>query len=656
MRWFWFVVLMIFGGPVWAIDADEKKPYDWRVVLHFEASPIFTASFRQQLLNDTQAALQPTLGTLGKVEVVDVSRWSEPTALVKAYLETGWPALDAPAFRELTGVKTHIVRLTNKLGTIHIESRQHDGDTGLALPVIRQNETRDPQTLNRLVALILAKDFNPVATVEVTEKDLEFVKIRFRAGAITGGARSADQLVKPGDVFVVSEIYEQRRPEAPNLTSRTTRNTTPLPPLLIARPREYTLLRLDRPPQNGVGVCRVLTRFQDPFGVSKVRVGVRALRLTTIEMPVELKIVDKSGQIPAASSLLQVRASDVDFLPQATARDRFDFRNGAFRSSRPLKNVACVIVTLGPGKEERFPVPLLEGKPVNLRFAIDPKDAAKAEFMVRYEEFRSKLLNILETQSTLAKDLRSLIVTGKNAQALERAVTGLATLTAQDKILDAEFAKLQSDPLAKEGTHPDLLAQLETRTKALREARPEIESKIEDLRKTIDRKNDTANVEKEFLAKEIQLAIRRFIEAGEIPDALEEYDRLYNLLKQEAIKEQKARLETEWKPKNDAHTKARDFVMKTWRSLTDLSEFQRNLESLQEATKTLTQQDDRLGLRNLITALDQTYGRLKELLERLDPQSPTDAATIQELRDFTQELRKIEDASRQKLSTIEKTR
>ncbi|MGL6076627.1 MAG: hypothetical protein ACRC8S_20930 [Fimbriiglobus sp.] len=654
MRWILAFGLMAVSWPAWGAEAAERLPYQWRVVFHFEPNPIFTASFRQQLLNDTQAALQPTLGELGRVEVVDIGTWAEKSALGKAYLETGFAALEAPAFRELTGIKTHFVKLRIQAGVIRIEARQHDGDTGLSLPVIRQTETRDPQTLNRLVGLMIAKDFGPVATVDVPEKEAEFVKIRFRAGMLPG----AERLAKAGDVFIVSEIFEQKRPEVPGANLRNSKNAPVLPPLLVARPREYTLLRLERGIENGVGTCRVLTRFQNAFSVGRVRSAVRAMKLTTVEMTVALRIVDQqTGQMPAANSLLQVRASDIDFLPQATSRDRLDFSNGFFRSGRPLKNVACVIVTLGPGKEERFPVPLMEGRPVNLRFTIDPKSVARADFLARFEVFQSQLMNVVQTQMTLAKDLRGLIVTGKNPQALERAVEGLAALAAQDPPLDAAMAKLKTDPLASEEAVAKMLTTVEADIKKLRDARSEIQDKVEPLRKAVDlKKTDTASFEKEFAAKEMQLSIRRHIEAGEIPEALEWYDRLFDFLKQDSVKEQKAKLETEWKPKNEAQSKARDFLRKTWRELSALDEFQRNLEGLQSAAKTMTENDDRLGLRLLLTSLDQTYARLKELLERLDPQSPTDAVSLQELRDFTQEIRKIEDSARDKVRSIEKTR
>jgi hypothetical protein len=643
------LVLLFASACARAIDPETSLPYRWRVIVQFQPSPLFTPAFRKQLLDDTRAALQPAIGAVGIVEVQDIQVMPMRDELTKAFLETGWPALDLPKFRELTGLKTHFVRLSATGGTLRVEARQHDGSSGLALPVVRSKETRDPQTLNRLVGLVLGNDFGPVATVEVPEKESEYVKVRFRGGSLAG----FDRQVKVGDILIVGEIFEQKRPDNPNLNSRTTRNEPTSPPLLIGKPREYTLLRIESLGTAGQASCRVLTRFQNAFSITRTRVGVRAMKISTMESPVQLRIVDQAGVTPAAGTLLQVRASDIDFLPTAAARDRLELRDGVFRSGRPLRNVACVVVTLGSAKEERFPVPIMDGKPMSLKFVVDAKMAARVDYETRLMAFMNRVIALSETQLTLVKDLARLIINGKNGPALERAVEGLANLSEQDKFVTAEQAELKK---AAEANDPDFAARLAAADKqlqALREGRPGIESKVEDLRKTLDRATDTANFEKEFAAKEITLAIRRLIEAGEIPEALEEFDRLYNLTKQEATKEQKAKIETEWKPRNDAHKKARDFVINTWRQQSTLEEFTRNLEKLQDAHKTLIDNEDRLGLRNFVTAMDQTYAKFKDILERLDPNTESDKPALLELRTLSEELRKLEDAAKAKIRTIE---
>ena len=654
--------LLLAPGPARAavvgssLDPELAVPYRWRVVVQFAPGPLFTPAFRAQLLSDTRAALQPTLGALGTVEVLDLAAIPDAARdpLTREFALTGWPALDSPKFRELTGVKTHFLKLAADGGAIKLQARQHDGSTGLALPVLRVKETRDPQTVNRLAGLLLARDFGPTATVEVPDAEADTVKVRFRGGALPG----LDRHLKIGDVLVVSEVYEQRRPDPPQLTSRTRPKVAEtLPPLHVARPREYTLLRLESMPENGVARCRVLTRFSTAFNIARTLLGVRAMKVATTEAPVELRIVDQNGRPPAANTLLQVRASDVGFLPTAEPRDRLDFRDGLFRSGRPLRNVACVVVTVGTShKLQYFPVPILDGQPVTLKFPVDPKLAALVEYENRLEVLSGRLRAAQDTQRTLVEELARLIVAGKNPQALERAVTGLLTLEGLDKELAALLAALRLPPEAGGAESAAALAYADAGLKALREGRPGIAAKVEELRKSIGTTNDPANFERAFAAKERALSIRRAVEAGDVEQALAEYDLLFELTKQESTKELKAKLEAEWKPRSPEHKKARDFVLNAWRQLADPAAHAAALDRLADAAKTMTDNQDRLGLRNLLTALDQTYTKLKDALDRLDPETDGDKPTIEQIKALTPALRKIETEAIAAVTKIENPR
>ena len=210
-----------------------------------------------------------------------------------------------------------------------------------------------------------------------------------------------------------------------------------------------------------------------------------------------------------------------------------------------------------------------------------------------------------------------------------------------------------------EAAAPDSAARLtdaDARLKALREGRPAVAAKAEELRKSIGTANDPANFEREFAAKERALRIRRFVAAGEVPQALDEYDLLYELTKQDATKEQKAKLEAEWKPRNAAHKKARDFVLDTWRQLPDPASYTANLERLTDASKTFTDNADRLGLRNLLTALDQTYTKLKDSSDRLDRASAADSATLDEIGVLHTTLVKLENEVIATVKKLEETR
>ena len=96
-------VVCLTGAPALAqLDPEPKHPYLWRVVLAVRPHPLLTQDFRTQLKRDLLAALQPGLGNLGAVEVIDLTelprdQW-EP--LWQQFDDKGFAALDAP--RDLT--------------------------------------------------------------------------------------------------------------------------------------------------------------------------------------------------------------------------------------------------------------------------------------------------------------------------------------------------------------------------------------------------------------------------------------------------------------------------------------------------------------------------------------------------------------------------
>ena len=635
------------------IDAEQRVAYRWRVVVQFVPNALLNASFQNQILRQIQADLQPAIGELGKVEVFDLAKLPESQCdpLTKDFIETGWPALDSPKFRELTGVKTHFVRISVVNGTIYkLEAKQHDGSSGLVTPIVRTKETRDPQTISRLIGLLVGKDFGLVGTVTVPEKETDVLKVRFQGSAIAGIERH----VKVGDIMAMSVIREQRRPEPPATNSKQPRKLTPPPsqgPLLIAAPQQYTLLRVESDGTDGTCRCRVFTGYKTPFPIDRTTVGYRCMKLATVESPVQVRIVDPSGKTPVASTVLQVRASDVDFLNRPEPRDSLEFRDGLFRTGRPLRNIACVVITVGSNARQ-FPMPVMSDTPLTVRLTVDPKDAARAEFARQCEDLRNRVLDVLQSQNTLVKDLSKLIITGKNPEALSRAINGLKALDDQDKILTEELARLKKQPDATETNAAESIARSSAQLQAVKDARPGIEAKATELQKSINNLEDPSRLEKDFRIKEIQGQIKTLIAQGEIPEALNEFDRLYDLTKSATTKEQKAKIESEWQPKNDAHRKARDYLLVTWRTVSNLTEFTNNLNSLNDAVKVMTDLDDRFGLFNLLTALDQSYGKLRDILDRLDQNAESDQPSLKELQAIKEALRKIELDTKAKLHDI----
>src|SRR5580692_3940414 len=126
-------ILLLTVSPLSAqLDPEPKTPYLWRIVLKVQPHPLLTPTFREQLKRDLEASLQPALGTLGTVDVIDLTdtprdHWD---SLWQQFDDKGFAALEAP--RDLTGAKTHFLKLEYKDGLYLLEARQHDGFAGLS--------------------------------------------------------------------------------------------------------------------------------------------------------------------------------------------------------------------------------------------------------------------------------------------------------------------------------------------------------------------------------------------------------------------------------------------------------------------------------------------------------------------------------------------
>src|SRR5439155_23043158 len=120
-----FVLVVVSGSP--AADVDTK-PYDYRVILRVGRHRLLTQTFREQLRTELQDGLQAAFGPLAEVDVQDAdATWLDPATLDR-HSETG------PA-------KRHFVEITYADGRYVVRARQHDGETGLASPGLREART-----------------------------------------------------------------------------------------------------------------------------------------------------------------------------------------------------------------------------------------------------------------------------------------------------------------------------------------------------------------------------------------------------------------------------------------------------------------------------------------------------------------------------------
>ena len=327
------------------LDPEAKTPYTWRVVLKVAPHPALGPAVKGQLVADLKAALGPALGDeFGTVEVVDLAgvkreKW-EP--LWARFDEKGWAAVEADESRTLTGVKTHFLTVAADGGKFTLQSRQHDGSTGLASPQVRTCVVTDADKLSRTAGLMLAADFGPVATVEQLPDEKEACLLRLRGGALAG----ADRWLKVGDVYQFAVVLDVPRPQPKDEKPKAARpgQVVKVPTDRKAQPQAYTLLRVSEVVQPGVAKCGVFTRYETPFVRGRYVVGYRGMKVATREAKVSVRVEDDKGNPPRPADPLQVWATEYGPRVKPNDRDLLDRRGDVFTSARTLGGVAVVVV------------------------------------------------------------------------------------------------------------------------------------------------------------------------------------------------------------------------------------------------------------------------------------------------------------------------
>jgi tetratricopeptide (TPR) repeat protein len=613
------VALAAAAAPARAqLDPEPKAPYVWRVVVKAAPHPLLTPAFRDQLKRDVSAALQPALGPLGAVEVIDLAdvprdRWE---ALWQQFDDKGFPALDAS--RDLSGAKTHFLTVDYRDGRYHLAARQHDGFSGLASPVVRTQTVRAPELVGRTAGLMLDPDFGLAGTAEPVPGSKDEVKVTVRGGQLG----PLDKAVKAGDVFAVSQVFKTNRPAPPPVRSATGKIIAPPPgsvppPGLTATPRAFTLLKVAAVNKDGTLRCTALSRFQTALPASDKVVGYRCLKLGTVESPVAVRLVTSDPAYQKSVGRVSVRGSEAGFGPPE-AKDVFDFKDGVFRSARPLANVACVTVSLGPTRSVLFPLPVLGPDPVALPFEINPKLEEEAEYTRRVLAAAARVADARVAQGICFEATAKLVDRQKNADALARAKGGFEAADATDKNLSDDLARLRELP-SPSADAAKLVAHVEGQLAALRKFNEDLARHVTTLTEVVRRENDPTVAAVELQAHTLTTRITFLLGRGDVDEAIAAYGQLAALLPADAdVRARRDKLKADWAPKGDAHARAREYLLKTWPGLPP-AELEDSLKRVEAEVEVCIKSGDRLGLRKLLTVFSGALAKLSEYVAALDP-------------------------------------
>ena len=641
-----------FAQPSGPLDVELDRAYPLRIVLQARPHPVLTPDFRHRLANDVRDALAAGLGPLASIEVIDLDdvprdKW-EP--LWQQFADKGFAALDDP--RELSGVKTHFLRIEYRDGTYQLEARQHDGFAGLASPLVRKSEVRTPDLASRSAVLLLDKDFGPTGTIEVIDGRKDEVRVRIRGGRLG----SLDSYLQVGDVFAVVAI--RRLPRAATEPVRTATGkivqpapgSTPPPALQpVSRseaPYDFTYLKVTEAPRDGICMCSVVTRYQDPFRARAGVVAYRCMKFTTTTAPLAIRLVGGDGKPHPTASPFRVWATALRFTTEPGPGDFLDSQAGVFRSSpdKPLSGVACVVVG-GAAKAERFPMLVLSPDPVTIKFELNEAAEEKAAYTRACVAVVNRAADARAAQAGCFDGVAKLIEGRRNSDALARATAGFRASDSAATSLSDDIQRLREDA-HKSPEAAEMLNRVDQHVQALRDGNSILAARIKDLEAVVKRETGPAADAVVLNAERLNLQIQILMTNGNVDEALAVYEQLVTAVPDSAeIKARRDKLKAEWTPKSAEHAKARDYLFKTWPGLSSLAEYKAGLPEFRAAFEVCKANSDKLGMRKLHASFPAFVAKQNELLQALDPNTDAGKQGFDDAKALTDELVKIEKES-----------
>lgn len=573
-----------------ALDPEINQPYRLRVVVGIAENRLLTPVFQERVERELRDGLQAALGDVAVVEVV------RKHPRLKDVERNGLESLGA--WTDVDGVKTHFVLIDYVNGEYEIQSRQHDGLTGLASPVVRRERLPDSdrQLVARTAALMIGQDFGPVGTVQKLGGDT--VNVALRAGAL--GALPG-RGVKKGDVFWLVQVRQG-----------------------ASGPRgekvQWALLQVEKDPENGVCPCTVYNRYVNPLADAPGVLGYRCLGISTITAPLRLRLVQAQARgrkpTPAANLAVYARhhgfAGEDNTKVQGTTDPDGYFSTDALGERGVFQNVA--FVSVGSGKQA--PVPKLPVELVDEHVVVVPvsvsADATEQLTATRNRDlWMSEVYQSLLDLATLFKDLEGMLKSKQSEETLKRAQAGLDDVRKDLVRLEQQRQGLQAD--ARAGRLD--LTEGDERLKALRAGQTKLEDFVAKLQKRLQEENDPKRRELQDKVARAQL----LEDEADYGKALELYKEALDAgADSPQLRDRYEKLKKEWEPKNDQDREARAFVYDKWPHA-EPQQLKEYLPKAEKAYQTCHQVHDVLTLRKLLREAVAHAARLKKEYDALQP-------------------------------------
>ncbi len=590
----------VFCGPSSAaLDPEADKPYDLHIVLHFAEHRVFTPVFRERVERELRDHMRTALGSLVNVNVV-----REHPLLDEIRAKGLRTVLDA--MRLTSDTKTHFVLLDYADGQYEIQSRQHDGPTGLVTPEVRRTLLADRELVARAAALMVQQDFGALGTLAApggSVRQGEKVTLTLKGQRLGG---PLDRLVQKGDVFVLAQISQG-------------------PAGLRAALVPGTVLQVVEGPRDGACMCQLYFRYDPPLPGGQGVLGYRCLKLPTTEARLRLRLVP--GE-PTRQPLGTLNVTLSQSRDGATEEPLTTDRNDAAQSKGPYRHLAFVsIARQGVSLTAPFPVPVLGDAVVTLPVPSSPDAEQRGLLEGRLRELLNELYEAQLANASLIKEFNQNSAKAPKA-ALDAARKRLEGIEKYLGNLNNKLFSLQEEARKSQVNLHGTPAVIEQGVRDLRKSRETVETRMKEFAEAIARENDP----------KIQQLKALLVRAAALEDDLD-IDAalaLYEKVLAEApttkeLKERVAKLKDEWKPRDEQHDNARAFIYQTWPRVTTAAGIEEHLPKAKEAFHTCRDAGDLFSCRKLLRVSRDLVVRLGKELEGLKGQANEDARLAAEV-------------------------
>jgi hypothetical protein len=615
------LLLFPFSFARAALDPEIDKPYRLRVVLRIADNRLLTPVFRERLQRELQDSLQDALGDLAQVQIV------HRHPLLKE-IETRGLQAALDNYSALSDTKTHFVLIDFLNGRYELQTRQHDGFTGLPSPVVRRSSTADRQLVARLAALLIDQDFGLTGTLDMERIEMgktdSSVAVRLKGGGL--GA-PLDHWLQKDQVFAVSQI-----PQGGG-SQRSIR-------------MNWTLLQVLEEPHGAVCHCRLLSRWKEPLPRAADVLGYRCLKLGTTRAPLRLRIV-KDDKLKTPIPGVQVMIGPRSFEGTSGFEAATTKSDGLVRSQNPYENVAFVRIYDGPVPLARAPAVILDGVTITCPVSLNPQLAEQGELLDRRKRWLLRLSARMEVAVYLTRDLNAMSAAGQSSESrLTRAQQGLGALQSAVSILSTERDALRAASSGKPSQALDL-KEGEARLQALQSRCADLERYIGLLQENITREKDPRRRQWQDMAAQADL-LEREADFGKAIELYEKALELYRQIEKSGDNAELRRrldgLKQAWATKSQAHAKARDFIYRVWPTQQTAAQMKAGLEEARRAFQVCKDAGDTLTPRKLLKTFVDHTARLDKEVDVLHPdQKEDDRKTLEIITALTDEFKELND-------------